>query len=418
MPWFPNPPLSAEALPVGAATEVQQLQSNVLLQSLVNAPPPAVGGGLTDAQLRASPVDVNVSTAQLPPLASTSALQLVGNTSLNAINGKLPALIGGRIPVVLPAGGTGLTDTELRASAVPVSLSGSVAVTGTFWQATQPVSIATMPSTPVTGTFWQATQPVSIASLPTTAVTGPLTDTELRASAVPVSIAAALAVTGAFWQATQPVSAAALPLPSGASTSALQGGGLPSVLASDRLKVDGSGVTQPVSGPLTDTQLRATPVQVIERMQSTRQSVSITLFEFAIAGTAEVLNTMSFSVAGAATTTGTSYAVPASKVLRITSISAMLSSVAGNTTAKRVIIRVRMNAAGAAIITSPLQIAAVLPGLADAGNAGPAFGFVIPDGLELPAGAGLGFTTEMAGYVVTVAAPKVTITALGYLYDA
>ena len=35
------------------------------------------------------------------------------------------------------------------------------AVTGTFWQATQPVSIATMPTTPVTGTFWQATQPVS-----------------------------------------------------------------------------------------------------------------------------------------------------------------------------------------------------------------------------------------------------------------
>jgi hypothetical protein len=34
-------------------------------------------------------------------------------------------------------------------------------VSGTFWQTTQPVSIASMPSTPVTGTFWQATQPVS-----------------------------------------------------------------------------------------------------------------------------------------------------------------------------------------------------------------------------------------------------------------
>jgi hypothetical protein len=45
----------------------------------------------------------------------------------------------------------------------------SQAVTGTFWQATQPVSIATMPSTPVTGTFWQATQPVSIAGTVTTA---------------------------------------------------------------------------------------------------------------------------------------------------------------------------------------------------------------------------------------------------------
>jgi hypothetical protein len=51
-----------------------------------------------------------------------------------------------------------------------ITVSGSVsvsnfpatqAVTGTFWQATQPVSIATMPTTPVTGTFWQTTQPVS-----------------------------------------------------------------------------------------------------------------------------------------------------------------------------------------------------------------------------------------------------------------
>ena len=55
-------------------------------------------------------------------------------------------------------------------------------VTGTFWQTTQPVSIASMPTTAVTGTFYQATQPVSgafyqatqpvsIASMPTTAVT-------------------------------------------------------------------------------------------------------------------------------------------------------------------------------------------------------------------------------------------------------
>lgn len=89
----------------------------------------------------------------------------------------------------------GLTDTQLRASAVPVSLSSvpshavtnagtfavqvtsapTTAVTGTFYQATQPVSIASMPSTPVTGTFWQATQPVS----GTVAVTGVSTETTL-----------------------------------------------------------------------------------------------------------------------------------------------------------------------------------------------------------------------------------------------
>jgi hypothetical protein len=76
-----------------------------------------------------------------------------------------------------------LTDSQLRASAVPVSVASvpthavtqsgtwnvtvsnaSIPVTGTFWQTTQPVSIASMPSTPVTGTFWQTTQPVSVAS--------------------------------------------------------------------------------------------------------------------------------------------------------------------------------------------------------------------------------------------------------------
>lgn len=94
-------------------------------------------------------------------------------------------------------------------------------VSGTFWQATQPVSMATAPTTPVTGTFWQSTQPVNgsggtfpITGWPTTASTAALavrcvtaagsafescagaggggsglTDTELRATAVPVSVA-------------------------------------------------------------------------------------------------------------------------------------------------------------------------------------------------------------------------------------
>ena len=74
----------------------------------------------------------------------------------------------------------GLTDTELRAVAVPVS--------GTFWPADQPVSgpltdtqlraVAVLVSGPLTDTQIRAT------ALP---VSGPLTDTELRAVAVPVS---------------------------------------------------------------------------------------------------------------------------------------------------------------------------------------------------------------------------------------
>lgn len=155
---------------------------------------------------------------------------------------------------------------------------GSLTVDGTFWQATQPVSLTSVPSHAVTnvGTFavqasqvvgsaatrWytqlsdgtnspaikaasiaaastdpalvvsvspnnsvtvsQATAanlnatvtgtvelgPTSLAALESTTAIGPLTNTELRATAVPIS--------GTFWQATQPVSLVSLPtLPAG-----------------------------------------------------------------------------------------------------------------------------------------------------------------------------------------------------------
>jgi len=142
---------------------------------------------------------------------ASAANQVIGNASLASIDGKV------------------LTDAQLRATAVPVS-----------------------------GTFFQGTQPVS----------GPLTDAQLRAVAVPVS--------GTFFQATQPVSASSLPLPAGATTETTLGTRLaeatftarvntqgqkamsastPVVLASDQSAVS-------VSGPLTDGQLRATPVAV------------------------------------------------------------------------------------------------------------------------------------------------------------
>lgn len=74
---------------------------------------------------------------------------------------------------------------------------------------------------PVTGTFFQATQPVSFTW-------AGLTDTQLRATAVPVS--------GTFWQATQPVSLATLPV-TNAGTFAVQAA---STLAAETTKVIGT----------------------------------------------------------------------------------------------------------------------------------------------------------------------------------
>jgi hypothetical protein len=132
----------------------------------------STSSGLTDAQLRASPLP-------LPIGAATSALQTTGNTTLSTINGKLPAL-----------------GQALATASVPVVLTAAQLST-----LTPLTTVATTQSG-----AWTVTA--------NTGLTQPLTDTQLRASAVPVS--------GTFFQATQPVSATALPLPSGASTSALQ----------------------------------------------------------------------------------------------------------------------------------------------------------------------------------------------------
>ena len=147
----------------------------------------------------------------------------------------------------------------------------SIAVTGTFFQATQPVSIASMPSTPVTGTFFQATQPVSAASLPLP--TGAAADATLTggtakaisrggakgttAAADVTSVAidantqalhtnvtnASLAVTGTFWQATQPVSFTQQALPANQSTNVAQMNGVAVTMGSG---VTGTGVQRVV----------------------------------------------------------------------------------------------------------------------------------------------------------------------------
>lgn len=117
-----------------------------------------------------------------------------------------------------------------------------------------------------------ASLPVVIASDQSAiTVSGPATDAQLRATPLPVSGT----VTANAGTGTMAVSAASLPLPAGAATEAslatvaTNTGRLPT-LVSGRVPVDGSAVTQPVSiaatvavsGPVTDAQIRATPLPV------------------------------------------------------------------------------------------------------------------------------------------------------------
>lgn len=91
---------------------------------------------------------------------------------------------------------------------------------------THGLPVAVIGSVAVTGTFWQATQPVS----------GPLTDAQLRASTVPVS--------GTFFQATQPVSLAAIPaLAAGSNVIGhviLDSGAVTATLSAETTKVIGT----------------------------------------------------------------------------------------------------------------------------------------------------------------------------------
>lgn len=190
-----------------------------------------VGVNILDA---GAPLNINPpASLPLPSGASTAARQDTGNASLSSIDGKTPALASGRVPV----DGSGVT---------------------------QPVSISSMPSTPVTG---------------------PVTDTQLRASVVPVyvdggTITATQGTTP--WVVSGPLSdtqlrANVVPVYVDGGTLNVTQGTSPWVISASNLDVALSTRTKPadqqhviidtipstaVTGPLTDTQLRASAVPV------------------------------------------------------------------------------------------------------------------------------------------------------------
>lgn len=335
----------------------------------------------------ANPLPVTASSLPLPAGAATDAglaslfARLADGSQATAIVGSVP-VTGAFFQATQPVSGP-LTDAQLRAVAVPVSGTVStglsqpltdtqlravaVPVSGTFWQATQPVS----------GTFFQATQPVSIASW-----TG-LTDTQLRASAVPVSIATLPALT------------------TGAAV-------IGAVTQSGTWTMTQQAITKGTQG--------STGITTQDLKDSGRSARTITLDSFAVAATAETLMTMSYSTDNGTLTTGTSYPVTTAKRLRLQCISVGLHTIAGNTTAVNVIVRVRVNNAGTGIVTSPVQMVVPVQGIAAANQAGMPVLLDFPDGWEFVAGAGISVTVQCAGFIATTAAPKVDITIIGYEY--
>jgi hypothetical protein len=112
----------------------------------------------------------NISgTVSLPTGAATSANQTTVVTQGSATSGQNGQLQMGAVTTGAPAYTTAQSSPLSLTTTGNLRVDGSSVtqpVSGTFWQATQPVSgtVAVSGSVAVTGTFWQATQPVSIAS--------------------------------------------------------------------------------------------------------------------------------------------------------------------------------------------------------------------------------------------------------------
>lgn len=241
---------------------------------------------------------------------------------------------------------------------------------------------------------WPATQPVSLASVPTHGVTGPLTNTELRASAVPVS--------GTFWQTTQPVSGTVGVNNFPAVQPVNDNGG--------SLTVDGVfwQATQPVSGPATDAQLRASAIPV-EPLFSSRVVRNLFMAAPIITTNAEVMQLLTQYYNGAAVAaTATPAVVPTGKILRLTNLNLTYVNVATIGSAR---FTLRCNLAGTGAIGSPLvcswQVGISGDGASTAGHV-TSLNIPLPDSFEFPAASGIALGMQGFGAVPT------TGTAVGY----
>lgn len=286
--------------------------------AIADTPPPGTvkaktysGDGNTAITATSSSLNVNVTNA--------SAISTVNQGNAGS-ESWLMAITSSVLPT------NACRETGGNLATIASELAGPLAVTGTFWQTTQPVSgtitvnqgtqgIAAWPVLAaqtgnwdvrnITGTVTLPTGAATAAKQPSLGVAGTPSSNVITVQGVtsmtpfktdgsdftqPVSGTVTanagtgtftvdasghtVPVSGTFWQATQPVSgtvtanagsgtfavsAASLPLPSGASTSAKQPAlGTAGSASSDvltvqgitsmtALKVDGSGVTQPVS---------------------------------------------------------------------------------------------------------------------------------------------------------------------------
>lgn len=215
--------------------------------------------------------DVNVISSALPTGAATEATLLsvdsrlaTANITLSSIDSDTAAMvlslasIDSKLANPMPVSGP-LTDAQLRASAVPVSAASLPLPTGAATEATL-LSVDSRLSSIDT----KLANPMPVS--------GPLTDAQLRASAVPVSAASLPLPTGAATEATLSAMSAKLPAALGAQTIS---GSMAVNIASDQIvpvSVSGKDTLSPVRNDYTGTPV--TTGAYVQLVASTAAAVS------------------------------------------------------------------------------------------------------------------------------------------------
>lgn len=215
----------------------------------------------------------------LQPLQTDASGNLLVNVAAGTISAENPSVSLTATPVPTYAtyagmnvGGSlvGLTGTanglKVDGSSVtqPVSAASLPLPTGAATSANQSTEITALGTINTTlGSPFQAGGSIGNTSFIATQSSGANLHVDIDNFPAIQPVSGTVAVSN--FPATQPISAVSLPLPAGAATSAIQtngtqttqivqGGNTAAVTASSALKVDGSAVTQPVSGTVAVTQ--------------------------------------------------------------------------------------------------------------------------------------------------------------------
>jgi len=391
--------------PVNQRFQVVQVDANGVVATSGGG-----GGGGGDVRLK------DATLAQFAAVDASGRVSVAdGGTTLSVDDGAGSLTVDGTVavsnfPATQPVSGT-VSVTE------PVTVDGSVGVT------TDPVhvdgkGVAGTPSggvlsvqgvasgtpLPVSGTFFQATQPVSLAA------------------AVDVSDRAArlLGVLSAGTNNIGDVDVLTLP----ALAAGTNNIGDVDVLTLPALPAGTNriGAVRPVDSADADlTSVKSTQTARFLGVQKVRDAGRVSkAFKATVTTTTASTTLISFARSddgGTDAGGSTDYTVTAGKRFVVTSITIIERSTTGNTTATMASLHFRTNTAGAVATGSPVQLGPINFGhpataIAVGGREHLTFG----DGWEIAAGTHFGMTYSSAAWVTTTCVPIWDITILGYEY--